>query len=99
MLSLTTNLRYEDTATANAGFTNVKHFNIPVIFDYYCPAGNAYYLNTDYLFWNTLKGRDAWVEGFYPSQTQLTYSSKVATYGNLSMSWAKGQGVINSITG
>jgi len=98
-LSLTTNQRYEDTLTANAGFTNIKHFNIPVIYDAYCPTGNMYYLNTNHLFWNVLSGRDAWVEGFYPADDQLTYSSKVATYGNLSMSWAKGQGVINSITG
>lgn len=96
-LSLTTNQRYEDTATANAGFTNIKHFQIPVIFDYYCPAGNMYAVNTNHVFFNVLKGRDAWVEGFYPADNQLTYSSKVATYGNLSCSWAKGQGVIGSV--
>jgi hypothetical protein len=98
-LSLTTNQRYGNQNVANAGFTNVLHFDIPVIFDYYCPTGNMYYLNTNHLFWNVLSGRDAWVEGFYPADDQLTYSSKVATYGNLSMDWAKGQGVINSITG
>jgi hypothetical protein len=98
-LSLTTNVRYSDTNTANAGFVNLLHMDIPVIFDYYCPTGNMYCLNTNHLFWNVMSGRDAWVEGFYPSDNQLTYSSKVATYGNLSCDWAKGQGVVNSVTG
>jgi len=98
-LSLTTNQRYEDTEVANAGFTNIKHFQIPVIFDAYCPTGNMYALNVNHLFFNVMKGRDAWVEGFYPADNQLTYSSKVATYGNLSCSWAAGQGVVDSVTG
>ena len=98
-LSLTTNVRYSDTNTANAGFVNLLHMDIPVIFDYYCPSGNMYCLNTNHLFWNVMSGRDAWVEGFYPSDNQLTYSSKVATYGNLSCDWAAGQGVVNSVTG
>lgn len=98
-LSLTTNVRYSDTNVANAGFTNILHMDVPVIFDYYCPTGNMYLLNTNHLFWNVMKGRDAWVEGFYPADSQLTYCSKVATYGNLSTDWAKGQGVIDSVTG
>ncbi len=97
--SLTTNQRYEDTETANAGFTNIKHFQIPVIFDAYCPDEKAYALNVNHLFWNVMRGRDAWVEGFFPADNQLTYSSKVATYGNLSGSWSAGQGVIPTISG
>lgn len=98
-LSLTTNVRYSDTNTANAGFVNLLHMDIPVIFDYYCPSGSMFCLNTKHLYWNVMEGRDGWVEGFYPADNQLTSSSKVATYGNLSMDWAKGQGVASSITG
>ena len=58
-----------------------------------------YCLNTNHLFWNVMAGRDAWVEGFYPADNQLTYCSKVATYGNLSSDWAAGQGTIDSVTG
>lgn len=98
-LSLTTNVRYSDTNTANAGFVNLLHMDIPVIFDAYCPSGSMFCLNTNHLFWNVMSGRDAWVEGFYPADNQLTYCSKVATYGNLSTDWAAGQGVASSITG
>jgi hypothetical protein len=98
-LSLTTNVRYSDTNTANAGFVNLLHMDVPVIFDYYCPAASMFCLNTNHIFWNVMEGRDGWVEGFYPADNQLTSSSKVATYGNLSMDWAKGQGRVSSITG
>ncbi len=91
-LSLATNQRYSDTATANAGFTNILHFQTPVIFDFYCPADAWFMLNTNFLFFNVMAGRDAWVEGFYPANDQLTYSSKVATYGNMSCSWSQGHG-------
>lgn len=98
MQTLATNQRYTDKESANAGFTNIMHFNIPVIFDFYCPEGNLYTLNTNFLHWNVMSGRDGWVEGFYPADNQLTYSSKVATYGNMSCSNCKLQGVIDSIT-
>lgn len=91
-LSLTTNQRYADVEAANAGFTNLLHFQTPVIFDYYCPTYAWFMLNTNFLKFNVMAGRDAWVEGFYPANDQLTYSSKVATYGNLSCSWAQGHG-------
>lgn len=47
--SLTPNVRYEDTASANAGFTTLKFKQGPVYFDKAMAAGEVYGLNSDYL--------------------------------------------------
>ena len=44
---MATNIRYEDTSMANAGFSNVTFRNAPVIGDDHCPASVWYGLNTD----------------------------------------------------
>ena len=47
--TLTPNVRYEDVASANAGFTTLKFKQAPVYFDKAMEAGSVYGLNSDYL--------------------------------------------------
>lgn len=42
--------RYQDTRTANAGFTNLTFKGVPIIWDQYVDSGVLYMLNTNY--WN-----------------------------------------------
>lgn len=46
---LTPNIRYQDTKSANAGFTSLMFKQAPIYWDRDCPAGTAYGLNSKYI--------------------------------------------------
>jgi hypothetical protein len=46
---LTPNIRYQDTKSANAGFTSLMFKQAPIYWDQDCPAGTAYGLNSKYI--------------------------------------------------
>ncbi len=47
--SLTPQVRYTDTSTANLGFQNLMFKDIPIYFDPDCPAGTVLFLNNKYI--------------------------------------------------
>jgi len=57
---LTPNVRYQDTAKANLGFTNLMFKQTPVVFDVSCTATNMNFLNSKYLKLTGMTGR--WFE-------------------------------------
>lgn len=57
---LTPNVRYQDTAKANAGFQNLMFKQTPVVFDKIATAGRMYFLNTKYLKLTGMNGH--WFE-------------------------------------
>ncbi len=46
---LTNNVRYQDTAKANSGFTNLMFKQTPVVFDVSAPSGVVFFMNSKYL--------------------------------------------------
>lgn len=57
---LTANVRYQDTAKANLGFTNLMFKQTPVVFDVSCTATNMNFINSKYLKLTGMTGR--WFE-------------------------------------
>lgn len=47
--SFTTNVRYEDVDSANAGFENIEVSKMPLFWDFDCPAGTVFGINSKYL--------------------------------------------------
>jgi len=90
------NLRYTDTATANAGFQNLLFKSAPVMYDTACPAGEVYFLNSKYL---TLVGHsEKWFAhtDFVRPTAQDARFALILCYGNLTVRNAKKQGKLTA---
>jgi hypothetical protein len=99
---LTNNVRYQDVAKANSGFTNLMFKQTPVVFDLELGTGTSaqpmYFLNTKYLkltglngYWfsttDFMKGTVAGVDARY---------SLILAYGNLTCSNRARQGYLSA---
>jgi hypothetical protein len=91
---LTPNIRYQDTKSANAGFTSLMFKQAPIYWDMDCPQGTAYGLNSKYI---TLVGHtQRWFKqspfsdglsaaaGGNATTVDARYSI-ITTYGNLTV--------------
>jgi len=91
---LTPNIRYQDTKSANAGFTSLMFKQAPIYWDRDCPAQTAYGLNSKYI---TLVGHSQrWFKqspfsdglsaaaGGTATTVDARYSI-ITTYGNLTV--------------
>jgi hypothetical protein len=91
---LTPNVRYTDTKSANAGFSNLMFKQCPIYWDRDCPAGTVYGLNSKYI--ELVGHTDRWfkqspfsdglsaVAGGNATTVDARYSI-ITTYGNLTV--------------
>lgn len=91
-------LRYQDVATANAGFQNLLFKQAPVAFDVHCDAGYMYMLNSKYL---KLVGHSskwfAQTDFVRPENMDARYALLIC-YGNLTISNRARQAVLTGKT-
>lgn len=91
-------LRYTDTATANAGFQNLLFKAAPVMYDTGCPSGNFFFLNSKYI---TLVGHSAkWfqqTEFIRPEDLDARYAL-IMCYGNMTIRNREKQGKLTAKT-
>lgn len=100
-LGLTPNIRYSTTELGNgdAGFRHLQYATIPVVFDDNCPAGNAYFVDTDNLWLQILAKGNMVVTPFEFSHNQLSRTALMYVFGNLTTGSRRTNGVVDSITG
>jgi len=91
-------LRYTDTATADAGFQNLLFKAAPVMYDEHCTAGVFFFLNSKYL---TLVGHSGkWfqqTEFIRPEDLDARYAL-IMCYGNLTVRNRAKQGKLTAKT-
>lgn len=92
------NLRYTDTATADAGFQNLLFKAAPVMYDEHCTSGVFFFLNSKYL---TLVGHSGkWfqqTEFIRPEDLDARYAL-IMCYGNLTVRNRAKQGKLTAKT-
>lgn len=92
------NVRYEDVETANAGFTNLKLKQAPVVFDRDCQADRVYMLNIKYI--TLVRSPRHWftpTDWLVPVNQDVKYKNLIS-YGNLVLSNSRRQAVATSVT-
>lgn len=74
-------VRYEDVDSANAGFENVMVSKMPLFWDFECPDGTVFGINSKYL--QIVGHEDAWMKQtpFSVNPVDSTHSSNGATGG------------------
>lgn len=91
-------VRYTDTATANAGFQNLLFKAAPVTYDVHCPAGNMFFINSKYM---SLVGHSGkWfsnTEFVRPENMDARYAL-IMCYGNLTIRNRAKQGKLTAKT-
>lgn len=96
--TLTQQLRYTDTKTADAGFQNLLFKAAPIMYDVHCTAGTMFFLNTKYI---TLVGHSSkWfqqTEFIRPEDLDARYAL-IMCYGNLTIRNRKKQGKLTAKT-
>ena len=98
MGSLQAQQRFTDSTTGNLGFPSLKFMDADVVLDGgiggYCPAGTAFFLNTDYLFYRPHTARN--MVPLSPNKRYATNQDAevqiLAWAGNLACSGAQYQG-------
>lgn len=94
---LQSQVRYTDTATANAGFQNLMFKSGPVVYDTACPTGLFYLLNSKYL--KLVGHSDKWFKHtpfVSPEDVDATYAL-ILSYGNMTVCNRKKQGKITGL--
>jgi len=102
MASLQALQRFSSPETGNLGFPTIKFMDADVVLDGgiggFCPAGTAFFLNTDYLHWRPHSDRN-----FVPLSPNRRYATNqdaevqiMAWAGNLTCSGAQFQGRYDS---
>ena len=97
---LTTNERYTDKKSGDAGFKNevLKYKDIPIAYDKAAPTGNLYFINTEFIKLAYQKGY--WFKG-EPSVSPANQTIdvfKVMTIANLISTNPRRTGVVTAIT-
>lgn len=91
-------VRYTDTATANAGFQNLLFKAAPVTYDVHAPAGNMFFVNSKYM---SLVGHSGkWfsnTEFVRPENMDARYAL-IMCYGNLTIRNRAKQGKLTAKT-
>jgi len=98
-LSTTNVTRLLDTRIGSLGYRALDFMGTPIIWDYNCPAGYAYFINSRYMFLRILEGGEFVTSDFERVQGQLADYATMHFYGNLTVNNRKKLGVITSITG
>jgi hypothetical protein len=96
----TTNIaRLVDSRVGKLGYRTLDFMGIPVGWDYNCPAGNLYVVNSKYLMLRVLRGGEFVTSEWERVQGQLADYATMHVYAQLTTNNRKRLGVINSITG
>lgn len=96
LASLQTNQRFTNDKMAQAGFVNLKFMGGDVFFDESCPASKMYALNTDYLHYRPVTGRNFSVKKQREPVNQDAIVVPLLWAGNLTCSNRRLQGVIKA---
>ena len=93
--SLQANKRFAgDDAIANAGFDSLRFKGATVVVDSHCPAGQMYFLNTNYLDFKVHKDRNFQFEDFRRLEGSDNIQSRLFWMGQLTCSNPGMQGVL-----
>ncbi len=95
---LSSNLRYEDTEMANAGFRNILFKNAPVVWSGQCPSGYMYFLNTSYIRLKVYRNRNKRFMGWRPGFGQTARYGLISWMGNLLTGNCRMHGVLTNIS-
>ena len=96
--SLTDQVRYEDVNTANAGFQSLMFKGTPIVYDADCPANAMYMLNTKYIEFVVHQERFLEPTPFVRPYDQDYRIAHIVTYGNLTCTSRRKQGVLTGMT-
>ena len=79
--SMVTQVRYEDVNSANAGFENVEVSKMPLFWDFDCPDGTVFGINSKYL--QIVGHKDRWMQhsGFTKNPLDSTYTANSSVGG------------------
>jgi hypothetical protein len=89
--------RFQDTKTADAGFTNLVFRGCPVIVDQHCPASHMFMLNEDYIKLMVHSKRNFKMEPFVKPVNQDVATAKIYWAGILASSNSRMHGKLNAI--
>jgi len=93
------NKRYTDKQLANLGFENITFRGVPIVADDYCPDGNFYFFNENYLRFYVFPGMNfKYIPAQYPTNQDIKVSH-IRWYGNLICTNLARQGLITNIGG
>lgn len=96
----TTNVaRLVDSRVGTLGYKTLDFRGIPVGWDYNCPAGNMYFINSRYIFLRILRGGEFVTSSWERVQGQLADYCTMHVYGQLTTNNRGKLGVLTSITG
>ena len=98
-LSTTNVTRLVNTKVGSLGYQALDFMGIPVSWDYNCPTGDMYMVNSKYMFLRILEGGEFVTTSWERVQGQLADYCTMHFYGQLTTNNRKKLGVIESITG
>ncbi len=98
-LALTNIARLVDSKVGTLGYKTLDFMGTPVGWDKNCPANNAYFINSRYLFLRILEGGDFVTSDWERVQGQLADYCTMHFYGQLTTNNREKLGVCTGITG
>lgn len=90
--------RFQDSKTADAGFSNLLFRGTPYIVDNKCPASHLFFLNEDYLSLCVHKDENFRFEPFIKPTNQNVATAKIYFAGALACSNCRMQGKMNNLS-
>jgi hypothetical protein len=90
--------RFTDSETAKGGFSSLMFNGKPVISDSYCPSGDMFFLNENYLHLFAHKDEDMRFEPFQKPINQNVKVAKIHWAGALGSSNNRLHGAMTSLT-
>ena len=97
-LALTNIARLVDSKVGSLGYKTLDFMGTPVGWDKNCPADNAYFVNSRYLYLRILEGGDFVTSDWERVQGQLADYCTMHFYGQLTTNNREKLGVITSLT-
>jgi len=97
--SLSSNVRYTNTKSGDAGFRTLLYADLPFVADADCPSGRLYGIDTENLKLQVLSQGNFGQSPFKWATNQLAQSSLMYLFANLTCGSRRTNFVINSITG
>jgi hypothetical protein len=75
--------RYDQGDEFTIGAPYIRHNRARIMVDSHCPAGHAYFINTDFVVLKMLQGRNFYFSGWMPSTTQDARVAYIYWAGNV----------------
>jgi len=94
----TSSQRFVDPLMANQGFETIMFHSAPISFDTNCPSGYMYLLNMKYITLNKLGSNWFKVSDWMEPANQDIQIKKILSYGELTISNRKRQGLLTGVT-